>query len=342
MKQKAASIGLVAEKAGVSKMTVSRVIRGESSVKEETKKRVISIMEKLGYVPSPVAQSLRSKDQLRSSGSRLLAAIFGSGTETAIDFFHDVLGGIEQSAADSGLCPIQVHWQENIENSWPRLQNIFSIDSLCGALLVGQFEPRDISMIQKKIKHLVAVDGPAPKMDGIGSVESDYFEGSLLALSHLIEVKAKKIVIFTVQKNHYFAKAMELAAQVKSAESVDINIIYNCLSSQNTYDSVKKLIKEGRDFDGIFTTDEFAIGAVKALHEMKIAIPGRVKIVGFDDTHYASFLTPTLTSIRIDKYRLGVEAVKTLVSMIRSKNSMFEIKKVIRPSLIVRESTKLS
>jgi len=161
MKQSSVSIGLVAEKAGVSKMTVSRVIRGEGTVKEETKRRVISVMEKLGYVPSPAAQSLRSKDRLRSTGSRLFAAIFGSGTETAIDFFHDVLMGIERSAADFGLCPIQVHWQENIENSWPRLQNIFSIDSLCGALLVGQFDARDAERIQKRIKHLVAVDGPA-------------------------------------------------------------------------------------------------------------------------------------------------------------------------------------
>ncbi len=219
------------------------------------------------------------------------------------------------------------------------MQNIFSIDGLCGALLVGQFEAKDITMIQQKIKHLVIVDGPAPKNNEIGCVESDYLEGSILGLSHLIETGAKRIMIFTVQKSHYFTHALELASQMKSGEPVEISIIYDCLSSQDTYDSVKRLVGEGKTFDGIFTTDEFAIGAMKALHEMKIAIPGQVKIVGFDDTHYASFMTPTLTSIRIDKYRLGIEAVTTLVSMIRTKNSMYEIKKVIRPSLIIREST---
>lgn len=339
MRQSTVSIGLVAEKAGVSKMTVSRVIRGEGSVKEDTRKKVVAVMEKLGYVPSLAAQSLRSKDRLRSTGSRLFAAIFGSGTETAIDFFHDVLGGIEQSAADFGLCPVQVHWQENIENSWPRLQNLFSIENLCGVLLVGQFEQKDIRMIQQRTSHIVTVDGPAPAMDGIGSVESDYLEGSLLGLSHLIDAGAKKTVILTVQEEHYFAKAMEMAARIKRGESADIRIVHNCLNSRNAYDMVRKMREEGMEFDSLFTTDEFAIGAVKALYEMKISIPEQVKIIGFDDTHYASFLTPTLSSIRLDKYRLGVEAVKTLVSLIRTKTGTNEMKKVIRPSLIVREST---
>lgn len=339
MKDEAVSIRAVAERAGVSKMTVSRVIRGESSVKEETRKRVVSVMEELGYVPSLLAQSLRSKDPLRSAGSRLIAVIFGSGTETAVEFFHNVMAGIEQSAAGFGLCPVQIHWQDSIEESWPRLQNLFSVENVGGALLVGQFELRDIDMIGQRVENLVVVDGPAPQIGGIGSVESDYFEGAVLGLSHLIETGARRIVIFTVQKGHYFANAMELAAKAKGAECSEICVINDCLSTQDAYESTKRFVTNGTDFNGVFTTDEFAIGVVKALHELNIGIPDQVKIVGFDDTHYASFLTPTLTSIRIDKFQLGIEAVETLVSIIRTSKGGDGIKKVIRPSLIRREST---
>ena len=68
-------------------------------------------------------------------------------------------------------------------------------------------------------------------------------------------------------------------------------------------------------------------------------MPGDVKICGFDDILYASYTTPALTSVRIDKFLLGSEAVRTLVSVTHSPETAAGIKKVIRPALVVREST---
>ena len=94
-----------------------------------------------------------------------------------------------------------------------------------------------------------------------------------------------------------------VSAKVKGAECSDICVVNDCLSTQDAYDSTKKFVADGTEFNGVFTTDEFAIGVVKALHE------------------------------------LDIEAVETLVAMIRTNKGGHGIKKVIRPSLIRREST---
>lgn len=335
------TMSMVAKKAGVSKMTVSRVVRGEDTVRDETKKHVNSVMEELGYIPSPIAQSLRSNDRLKSTGAQLIATIFGSGTDAAIDFFHAVSNGIEQTSAKFGLCPIQVNWQDNIKKSWSRLQTVFSIQGLCGALLIGQFTDEEIKQIQKQIKYLVIVDGPAPDMPGIGSVESGNLEGSLIALNHLIDLNCKRILIITVQKDHYFTTAVEMAANQKKSNNVHIDIVYNCFSAYEAYSVIDKIFSKGIEYDGIFTNDEFCIGVIKALNKSKVAIPEEIKIIGFDDTHYAPLISPTLTSIRIDKFKLGTEAVHSLVSIVRSSGKSYDIRKVIRPSLIIRETTEI-
>ena len=103
-------------------MTVSRVLRGEPTVKPETRAKVVEMMREMGYVPSAAAQSLRSKNHLTQSGAQLFALIFGRGTESSVTFFHDIVRGVERSASEFGLCPIHVTMQENRHDSWLRLQ----------------------------------------------------------------------------------------------------------------------------------------------------------------------------------------------------------------------------
>jgi LacI family transcriptional regulator len=339
VKEQKVSIAQVAKKAGVSSMTVSRVIRGEPFVREDTRKRVVAVMKELGYVPSAAAQSLRSHDRLKASGTRLFALIFGSGTESSVSFFFDVARGVEQAASEFGLCPLHVTMQDTPENSWLRLQTVFSVSNLCGALLAGQFSPEDIHFIRENVKNVVVLDGPSPNDSGIGSVESGNLEGALLAIDHLINIGCRRILVITVERKHYFAEALTLAASSRRSPDCTIEVRYDCFESLGAHELVLELWKSGKRFDGLFTSDDFAIGAMKALQEMSVAVPGEVKIIGFDDITYSSLTVPSLTSIRIDKYLLGAEAVRTLVAMTRSPEKPTDMKKVIRPTLIVREST---
>jgi LacI family transcriptional regulator len=336
--KKRVSIAHVAERAGVSAMTVSRVLRGEAMVRPETRARVVETMREMGYVPSAAAQSLRSNNHLTQSGARLFALVFGHGTESSVTFFHDIVRGVERSASGFGLCPIHVTMQEDPHDSWLRLQTVLTIGSLCGALLVWQFSEEDVFFVRDRARNVVVVDAPAPQGDRIGSVESGNLEGSLMALDYLLQLGCRRILVLTVNRDSYFARSMDSAAEARRAQG-EIEVLFDCLTSQDARDMVLAQWKAGRRYDGIFTNDDFAVGALKALAELGVAVPGEVRIVGFDDIQYASFTTPSLSSIRIDKYLLGAEAVRTLVALIESPERASSIKKTIRPSLIVRDST---
>jgi len=337
--KKRVSIAHVAERAGVSTMTVSRVLRGEPMVKPETRARVVKTMRAMGYVPSAAAQSLRSNNHLIQSGARLFALVFGHGTESSVTFFHDIVRGVERSASGFGLCPIHVTMREDPHDSWLLLQTVLTINSLCGALLVGQFSEEDVYFVRDRARNVVVVDAPAPKGDGIGSVESGNLEGSQLAQDYLIQIGCRRILVLTVNRDSYFARAMESAAETCRAPGVLVDVQFDCLSSQDARDMVLAKWSSGMRYDGIFTNDDFAVGALKALSELGVPVPGQVRIIGFDDIQYASFSIPSLSSIRIDKYLLGAEAVRTLVALIESPEKASSIKKTIRPSLIVRDST---
>ncbi|SLM18767.1 putative Transcriptional regulator, LacI family [uncultured spirochete] len=319
-------------------MTVSRVVHGGTSVKEETRKRIVEAMIRLGYVPSAAAQALRSNKDLTISPSSLFALIFGSGTEYSVSFFHDITRGVEKAALELKLCPVYISIYKDMEELWMRLQGLFSAYSLSGALLVGQFTPEIIQFIRENVKNIVMVDGPAQSGEGIGVVESGNMEGSLLALDHLISLGCRKIKIITVEQNHYFARAMTMAAKIRRSKDVDIELWYNCDSCEKAEELVMTNWNNGNHFDGLYSNDDFAIGAMKALQTLNIKIPKDVKIVGFDDILYASFTVPPLTSVRIDKYLLGSEAVHTLVAISKASNKAENITKVIRPSLIIRGS----
>jgi LacI family transcriptional regulator len=118
-----------------------------------------------------------------------------------------------------------------------------------------------------------------------------------------------------------------------------VDIIYGNLTAEFGKDTVHRLWGEGKRYDGIFGNDETAIGAMRALATLKVKIPDEVKLVGFDDIPHARYITPTLTSVSIDKHQLGREGVKTLMELIREPGRTDKIKKVIQARLAVREST---
>jgi DNA-binding LacI/PurR family transcriptional regulator len=101
---------------------------------------------------------------------------------------------------------------------------------------------------------------------------------------------------------------------------------------------IRELWAAGKRFDGIFGNDELAIGALRALSDLKVAVPGVVRVVGFDDIPHGEFTVPRLTSIGVDKKQLGREAVNALVEMTRGQVDVAQVKKVVRAKLIVRES----
>jgi LacI family transcriptional regulator len=102
---------------------------------------------------------------------------------------------------------------------------------------------------------------------------------------------------------------------------------------------INRILEDNVKFDAVFGNDTLCIGAMRALAEKGIPVPGKIKVVGFDDIPACKFLAPSLTSIHIDKQRLGMEAVKMLVAIVRNGKIYGKIKVPIKAELKKREST---
>ena len=332
------SIVDVAKMADVSRMTVTRVMRNDQ-VREETKNRVLKAMQDLEYVPSRAARAMRSTDKLRSSLSTCFAMVFGVDTQKADEYFCEITREIERQASEFGLSVLQVHWQEDSAISWQRMQTVLSIEGLCGVIMVGQFTAKEISTIKSVNPNVMLVDGPAPSGLQIADIESDNLGGSELALAHLKACGAKRPIVIAGPKTHYFTKAMTQAANNYKNQFESIKVINTDYSPDAAKNRITKLLDKKISFDAIFANDMSCAGAMKALNSHDIRIPQDVKIVGFDDIPICEYLTPSLTSISIDKQKLGRESVKGLVAMVRNQTDGKTVKQKVKAELRKREST---
>jgi len=323
----------VAQKAGVSGMTVSRVIRGKNSVSQATRKRVLQVMQELNYVPSLAARAMRSKDKLRSTGCLCCALVIGADVQSADSFFCDVVRSAEKEAAAHGLCLLQSHWQDSFEESWPRMQSLFSVGGLCGVVLAGQFSGEEVQAIQKQVGHVMILDGPAPDDTIVASVEADYANGCRLAIEHLHDRGAKRILVLTGADDHYFSRAMISAAESTGSPFEHVQVVNSDLTSAMGHAIIRNAFQDGLAFDGVFGNDELAIGALRAFSELGISVPQDVKVVGFDDITHSAFTSPPLTTVRIDKTQLGREAIRTLVQIIQGQDDLTQIKKIAKATL---------
>jgi DNA-binding LacI/PurR family transcriptional regulator len=296
-------------------------------------------MRELSYIPSLAARAMRSHDTLRSSRSNCFALVFGVDTQKADEFFCEVTRGVEKQAAEFGLCALQVHWLDDAKNSWLRMQTVLSIDGLCGIILAGQFRVGEIKSIQRVNPNIVIVDSPVPHGVKVGGVESDNIGGCSLAFKHLLQRNVKNPVILAGPKGHYFSKAImsALCEYRKKFKSVKVfNTDYSMESARNR---ITQLVDGDINFDAVFGNDTLCIGAMRALSEHNIPVPGKVKVVGFDDIPTCQYLCPALTSIHIDKQSLGREAVKMLVALVRDGKISGNVKLPIKAVLQKREST---
>jgi LacI family transcriptional regulator len=107
---------------------------------------------------------------------------------------------------------------------------------------------------------------------------------------------------------------------------------------QGGYDATKLLLQRQSKVDGIFCfNDLVALGALGALNELRVSVPGQVAVIGFDDLRLASLTTPPLSTLHVDKLDLGRSMVRMLLERIRG-DIQVEDECIIRPKLIVRES----
>ncbi|SEF98047.1 LacI family transcriptional regulator [Nonomuraea solani] len=323
----------VAREAGVSHVTVSRVLNDHPSVRPETRARVEAAIEKLGYRRNSVARALKSR---RSSTIGLVLA----GAE--LFELPRVLRGVQTAAQRAGYWVNMASWQGgttvDLAETLRRLT-----DQAVEAVAVIADRPLVVDAlagIATGVPVTVIMSGNVPNPD-IGFVELDQELGARLAVQHLLGLGHRRIVHLTGSLRTFDARARVEGwrAALKGVTEAHGELLEGDFTGNSGYRLAHYLVtREGHERPtAIFAgNDQMAMGVLAAFAELGVKVPGDVSLVGFDDIAGAAYLVPSLTTVRQDFVALGERSIERLLRMMRGEPASSER---IPPELIIRRST---
>ena len=326
-----ATIGQVAQAAGVSASTVSRVLNGTAVVSETKKRAIDDAIAALGFVPNPIARGL--------AGGRT----FSVGVVTqALDspFYGTAMRGIEDELLPGGYNALFVsgHWNAAVESRSIEVLRSRRVDGII--VLTGRLTD-PVLKAYARTQPLV-VTGRTLKAPGLFAMNFDNFEGGRLATQHLIQLGHRRIAFIAGDSDHPdaterlrgYRAALDQAgigfepALVVPGEYIELSGLL----------AVDRLLGTGQRFSAIFAAnDQMAIGAALGLQRRSLRVPDDVSIVGFDDLPTSQYAIPPLTSVQQPAYELGRLAAQAMLQLLAGTKPAIDMPP---PRLVARESSR--
>lgn len=321
----------IAELTGVSTATVSKVLNNTGRYSEETRKKILDVVQEYDYRPNAVAKSLRTRR------SKTIGVIVPDITN---EFFAQIVLAIEKYCGPKGYSVFICNTDENGEKELQYIKEL-ELKGVDGLIyLIGSDELFNV------VTNLpvVCIDRK-PMGHNAAFITSDNFLGGYLAASELIEKGCKKILLIrdyrvghpTLERQ----KGLESALKEKNIPFNEEEQVLNVeVGIEQGKKAVQELIKSGNfNFDGIFaTTDWLAFGAKLALDHYGIKIPEEVKIIGFDNINLAKY--SSVSSIHQDKEAMGQKAAENLINRIELNIHSNDVIK-LPVTLVSRNSTSV-
>jgi DNA-binding LacI/PurR family transcriptional regulator len=328
----------IAYRAGVSQPTVSRALRGDPSVNEETRRRIVAVAQQLGYKVDKNASNLR-----RQHTSTLATLFFEDQTsdDSLINpFFLSMFGSITRACAQRGY-DLLVSFQ-HLSNNWhTEYEDGRKAD---GIILLGYGDfltyQTQLEKLVEQGTHFVRYGAVLKEHPGL-SIGCDNHQGGLEATRHLIKLGRRRIVFLGHASSHYpefFERYRGYADALAEAGLEASPVLHaDAISTvQSGHDAANEIIGSGKPFDAVFAaSDMIAIGALRALQDAGIAVPGQVSLVGFDDIPAANLVTPSLTTVMQDTRLAGEVLVDTLLKLVHGEEAAG---RVLPTRLVVRHS----
>ena len=337
------NLRMLAEHLELSQTTVSLVLNNSPSAKSippETRQRVMEAAERLNYRPNYFARSLR---QSRSMSVGVLAPDLSEG------YFTRVMSGVvEQLTAAHYFYFTACHdWKKELIEQYPRMLVERAVD---GFLLLNT----PAEMLQVPVP-VVAISAHSPA-ENVTNIVLDHHAAVGEALKHLYELGHRRMAFMRGPKaipdsdyrwNSIQEIAREMDLKIDPANVVRIDTEgwsmkagIHPMAPEIGYKPMKALLEKTRDFTAIFCFNDIsAIGAIRALKDAGLSVPGDVSVVGFDDIQSAAYSTPSLTTVRQPLMEMGRRGAEVLLERIANREKEFPGEIVMAPELIVREST---
>jgi len=330
----------IAELAGVSQSTVSRALRRDSMVSEDTRLKVEQAARALNYKVDVNARNLRSQ---RTNTLALLLYEDPGASESLINpFFLSILGSVTRACAKRGY-DLLISFQQS-SNDWHA--DYAASKRADGIIFLGygdytSYLDKIASLDEAGIEYITW--GPVLPGQPGHFIGSDNVQGMADAVSHLIATGHRHIAFLgDISENcpeyrdrhQGYLKALS-AAGLTADPALRLD---SQTSEEAGHAAAMRLLDSGQPFDAVVAAcDLVAIGALHALRDRGLSVPGDVSVIGFDDIQAASYTNPPLTTVRQDTVAAGELLVENLL---RLMNDQMLDRTIIPAKLVVRGSTR--
>jgi LacI family transcriptional regulator len=319
----------VAEAAGVSAMTVSRVLNGVAGASAATRAKVMREVERLGYRPNALAKGLKE----RSSGTVAMLV-----PDITNPFFPEIIRGAEDLAQAEGFSLLLCNVVENPDRE-ADLLGMLEGKRVDGVIVCSARLP-DQALFTRIARHgaAVLVNRQAPHTLA-GTIQIDYRSGARHAVRHLVAQGRRRIgIIAGPATSRGGAERVEGARAALTEAGLSVAGLWH--SSPDVEGGRRVLETEAaavRALDAVICyNDLVAAGVLMSAKAQGVRVPDDLAVIGFDDIPLASMLTPALTSVRVDKYAIGRAAMRMLLDRRAGLGVQHGI--VVEPHLVVRDS----
>ncbi|UZX02109.1 LacI family transcriptional regulator [Arthrobacter sp. CDRTa11] len=329
-----ATIYDVAETAGVSTQTVTRFLNGFEGISQATRTKVGQAIEELGFRPNPLARALRT-----SKPNRILLFVH----ELSEAGPSNIVRAATKAAAAAGYVLDIVSLDVDSLESSARTIKQTGLQYVAGAMSLAPTAEFDALFddLARRVPLLREVNG-----DGLEGpqAQSDTDLGTQLAVRHLHDLGHRGIFIIAGPEG-WFSTTKRLRTAITETAALGMAITgvqHGDWSAASAFAIARDASFDDRTTAIIAANDEMAMGALAALDQRGMDVPGDLSIVGFDDVRGAAYFKPALTTVHIDFKAKGDLAVSRLLALIAGQGEeSVEVPgaAMVPPRLVVRAST---
>jgi len=330
----------IARALGLSISTVSKALSDSYEISEKTKKLVNEYAQKHNYSPNPIAKSLKQ------GHSKSIGIVVSTIDNT---FFSQVISGIESLAYSKGYNIIITQTHESYDLETRNVKHLIfrSVDGLLVSLSSETKDVEHLASLQRKGLPIVFFDRVSAEID-THKVIADNFSGAYNGTTNLIKSGFKRIAHITSSPGLSISEE-RLAGYKKALKDngIELNEQYIKYCQHGGRDlneieaAINDLLTMDNRPDALFTaSDRITTTSLALLHQLKVAIPEDIALMGFTNTNLAGVLNPPLSALVQPGFEIGKIAMEMLIDLIESKRPVTEFEtKVLPVELFVRQSS---
>ncbi len=327
----------IARRVKVSRVTVSKALRGHPDISDTTARKIRGVATELGYLPNIIARSLSARQ------SNMIGVVV---PRIANFFFGSVIEGIYNTAFGNNYETILTVSQENPDRERTHLQTLVSM-RVDGIIISVTHGTRDVGIFewirQLGIPLLFVDRTPLPPPHGFSTVCGDDRGGARRAIEHAIHLGYRKIACIGGERHINIGRERQAGFEAAMrAHDLPVEKHWKVgagFDKQTGYDAILTLHRDHQIPELAFpVTYPVALGVYEAAKKLGLSIPHDMDVIGFGDSDAASVISPALSCVRPPSYELGVKAVELMLKILTHPRGLQEQHLVLPTDLVLRET----